>query len=73
MNKVRQQTVLLLVMCMSDGRGRRMKLVEIHIHGKYEIEIEDNADIGDEVEQSFINLLDYDPEFEIESYEEVER
>lgn len=49
-----------------------MKLVEIHIHGKYEIEIEDNADIEDEVEQSFVNLLDYDPEFEIESYEEVE-
>lgn len=50
-----------------------MKLVEIHIHGKYEIGIEDNADIEDGVEQSFINFLDYDPDFEIESYEEVEK
>lgn len=57
---------------LGKGRGGIMKLVEIHIHGKYEVEIEDNADIEDEVEQSFINLLDYDPEFEIESYEEVE-
>ena len=49
-----------------------MRKIEIHVHGKYWIEIENNADIEDEVEQSFINLLDYDPEFEIESYEEVE-
>ena len=49
-----------------------MKLIEIHVHGVYTIEVEDNEDIADEVEQSFVNLLDYDPEFEIESYEEVE-
>lgn len=48
-----------------------MKEIEIHIHGRYVIEIEDNADVVDEVEQSFINMLDYDPDFEIERYEEV--
>lgn len=49
-----------------------MKLVEVHIHGVYTIEIEDDSDITDEVEQSFIDMLDCDPWFEIESYEEVE-
>lgn len=48
-----------------------MKKIEIHIHGVYTIEIEDNADIQDEVEQSFIDMFDYDPDFEIERYEEV--
>lgn len=49
-----------------------MKIIEIHVHGRYEIEINDNEDTGDEVEQSFINFLDYDPEFEIERFEELE-
>ena len=48
-----------------------MREVEIHIHGKYYIEIEDDAIVGDEVEQSFIDMLDYDPYFEIEGYNEV--
>lgn len=49
-----------------------MKEVEIHVHGVYVIEVEDDADVIDEVEQSFINMFDYDPDFEIERYEEVE-
>lgn len=46
-----------------------MKIVEIHIHGVYTIEIEDDENVTDEVEQSFIDMLDYDPWFEIERYE----
>lgn len=46
-----------------------MKLIEVHVHGVYTIEIKDNEDIGDAVEQSFIDMFDYDPWFEIESYE----
>lgn len=49
-----------------------MREFEVHVHGVYTIEIEDDADIQNEVEQSFINMLDYDPDFEIERYEEVE-
>lgn len=49
-----------------------MREVEIHIHGRYVIEIEDDADIADEVEQSFIDMFSYDPDLEIESYVEVE-
>lgn len=48
-----------------------MRLIEIHVHGIYSIEIEDDAIVGDEVEQSFIDMLDYDPYFEIEGYNEV--
>lgn len=46
-----------------------MKLVEIHVHGVYTIEIEDDSDVIDEVEQSFVDMFDYDPWFEIERYE----
>ena len=48
-----------------------MREIEIHVHGKYWIEIEDDADIQDEVEQSFIEMMFHDPDFEIESYAEV--
>ena len=49
-----------------------MKEIEIHVHGVYTIEIEDDANVTDEVEQSFIDMFDYDPDFEIERFEEVE-
>ena len=49
-----------------------MKIIEIHVHGRYEIEIDDNEDTTDAVEQSFINFLDYDPDLEIERFEVFE-
>lgn len=48
-----------------------MREIEVHVHGVYAIEIEDDADIQDEVEQSFIEMFYYDPDFEIERYEEI--
>lgn len=47
-----------------------MKLIEIHVHGVYSIEIEEGEDITDAVEQSFIDMFNYDPWFEIENWEE---
>lgn len=47
-----------------------MKLIEVHVHGVYSIEIEEDEDITDVVEQSFIDMLNYDPWFEIENWEE---
>ena len=49
-----------------------MKIIEIHVHGRYEIEIDDNEDTTGAVEQSFINFLDYDPDWEIERFEVFE-
>lgn len=49
-----------------------MREIEVHVHGVYTIEIEDDADIQDEVEQSFIEMFYYDPDFEIERYEDVD-
>lgn len=48
-----------------------MREVEIHIHGVYWIEIEDDADLQEEVQQSFIAMMFHDPDFKIESFKEV--
>ena len=47
-----------------------MKSVEIHVHGVYTIEVEDDEDIAEAVEQSFIDMFDYDPSFGVERYDE---
>ena len=48
-----------------------MKLIEVHVHGRYLIKIEDNGIVEAKVEQSLEDMLDYNPDFEIEGYNEI--